>query len=504
MLLGLKPSSDRNQRPLAGLEVLTNGQMAQADSLTIESGIDGYDLMTAAGQHVANFVHDHYPDHDVLVMCGPGNNGGDGFVAARFLQECGHDIRLHSLVPARKFTGDAKKAVKDWNGDISDMKTLPDIDPDKTIILDAVFGTGLSKPLEEPVISFFKAVRDSGLPVIAVDIPSGVNGNDGSADPHSLKAAHTLTFFRKKLGHVLMPGMGHCGNIHVLDIGIEDSITEKTGFVCYENDPALWQDKVPKPDQKGHKYSRGHVVMLGGARMTGAIRMASMAAMRSGAGLCTVVADESAGDVYRKDAPHIMFEPLQSLPEFFEHCRDERRNAALIGPGAGLDDPESLKDAVLKLLQSGKKLVLDADALSVFEDGPDRLLKALHEDCVLTPHEGEFKRLFPGVTGNKLEKTQHAAALCEAVILFKGPDTVIAQQGKTPIINTHATPWLATAGAGDVLAGMIGGFMGQGADVFDAACMASWIHGEAALEFGPGLTAPDIIDGIPAILKKLA
>lgn len=504
MLLGLKASRDNDKAEKNGTAILTNEQMARADRLTVESGVDGYDLMTAAGQHVANFMHAHYPDHDILILCGPGNNGGDGFVAARFLKQAGHNILLHSLVPARKFKGDAKKAVKDWDGAIDDFKTLPDINLEKTVVLDAVFGTGLSKPLQEPVTSFFQAVRQSELPVVAVDIPSGVNGNDGSADPHTPGADYTVTFFRKKLGHVLMPGMDYCGAVHVYDIGIEHGTLTETGFACYENDPGLWRGHVPHPDRKNHKYSRGHIVMCGGPRMTGAVRMAAQAAMRAGAGLCTVAADERAADVYRTDAPHVMYEPLASMDDFAAHYKDKRRNALLLGPGAGHDDQKGLQKAVLESLESGKPLVLDADALNVFADTPERLYDALHENVVLTPHEGEFAKVFPSCAeGSKLDRAQQAAALCPSVILVKGPDTVIVRQDKAPVVNTHASPWLATAGAGDVLAGLIGGFMAQGVEAFDAACMASWVHGEAALEFGPGLTAPDIIDGIPQTLKRL-
>lgn len=505
MFLGLEKSSDSDVKPQN--EVLTNAQMCEADRLTIEDGTPGYDLMTAAGQAVANIVHEYYPDYAVLVLCGPGNNGGDGFVAAMFLQDMGHEVTVMSLVPGRKFKGDAKKAYKDWNkhseGKVLDFKARPDL-PEKTVVVDAVFGTGLSKSLEAPVTDVFEAVKTSDWPVAAVDIPSGVNGDTGETDPHTLEAAQTVTFFRKKMGHVLMPGLSLCGNVSVHDIGIPEEVIEQTGYALLNNDVLLWQGKLPHPESKGHKYSRGHLVLLGGERMTGAARMASEAAMRAGAGLCTIVADEKAAEVYQKAAVHVMYEPLDGFMDFINHLDDDRRNVILMGPGAGLTDTQGLQDAILAALDTGKPLLLDADAISCFTSNPERLYGALHKKCVLTPHEGEFAKLFPELKGSRLEQAGKAAELVKAVVLLKGPDTIIAQAGKETVVNTHATPWLATAGSGDVLAGIIAGLMAQGMEAFDAACAGSWIHGEAGERKGPGLVAPDIIEEIPAVLRDLS
>ncbi|MCB9991376.1 MAG: NAD(P)H-hydrate dehydratase [Rhodospirillales bacterium] len=501
MFLGLqKPKAD--QGPLA--EIVSNAQMRQADAATIEAGVPGYNLMTAAGQSVANIVHESYPHHTVLVLCGPGNNGGDGFVAAMFLKGLGHRVEVMSLVSGWKLKGDAKTAYKDWGGKALGFKKLPEL-PADTVVIDAVFGTGLSKPLEEPVTSVFQMVREQDWPVVAVDIPSGVNGDTGAADPAVLEADYTVTFFRKKLGHVLMPGMGMCGPVSVHDIGIEPDVLAQTDFAVWENDPALWREKMPHPGKDGHKYSRGHLVILGGARMTGAARLASEAAMRAGAGLCTIAADREAKEIYQKGAAHILYEELRGMAGFPEHLADSKRNVGLIGPGAGLDDADGLRRAVLGVLETGKPAVLDADALSCFADDPGALHKALHEKAVLTPHDGEFARIFPSVEGvQKLGKVERAAALCPAVVLLKGADTVIAQAGRKSVINTHATPWLATAGSGDVLAGIIAGLMAQNMPAFEAACAGAWIHGEAAERKGPGLVAPDIIEEVPAVLRDFA
>ncbi|PJB72378.1 MAG: bifunctional ADP-dependent NAD(P)H-hydrate dehydratase/NAD(P)H-hydrate epimerase [Alphaproteobacteria bacterium CG_4_9_14_3_um_filter_47_13] len=500
MLLGLQKEFED---PFSSqTEVLTNAPMREADRLTVESGISGYELMVAAGQSVTNIVHEYYGDYEVLILCGSGNNGGDGFIAAMFLESLGHKVTVMGLVSARRLKGDARQAYKSWGGKMLDFIARPDL-PEKTVVVDAVFGTGLSKNLESPVTDVFKAIRDGGWPVVAVDIPSGVNSDNGEADPQTLAASRTVTFFRKKAGHMLMPAFALCGHITVHDIGIEDDVLVLTGFSFRENAPALWQTRLPKPKNSQHKYSRGHVVMLGGTRMTGAARLASEAAMRCGAGLCTIVADQEVASIYKRAAAHVLYEVLETYEDFIHHLEDERRNAVLIGPGAGLEDRKGLQQAVLAALATEKPLVLDADALTCFADMPETLYKALHKKCVLTPHEGEFAKLFPALDGRKLEKAVQAAEMTGAVILLKGADTIIAQQGHDVVVNTHATPWLATAGAGDVLAGLVAGFLAQNMTVFDAACAGAWIHGETGDRKGAGLVAPDLVEGIPAVIRDL-
>lgn len=267
------------------------------------------------------------------------------------------------------------------------------------------------------------------------------------------------------------------------------------------NMPALWADLIPVPGPKTHKYMRGHAVILGGERLTGAARLASEAAMRIGAGLCTIVTAAAAQDVYRQGAAHIMVETCASLSQFSAHLGDPRRNAVLIGPGAGQDDPAGLKAAVLETLALRRKTVLDADALNVFAGDTKDFFGALHENCVLTPHEGEFSRLFGGNQG--LDRVIEAARLCKAVVLHKGADTMIAHPDGRVVVNRHSSPFLATAGAGDVLAGLITGLLAQGVPAFDAACAAAWIHGAAGIRIGPGLVAPDLIARIPEILSEL-
>lgn len=484
-------------------EILSNEQMAEADYLTIKSGVAGYTLMCNAGQVFVDVLLQNVAFAHCLILCGPGNNGGDGYVIARLLKAQGCEVSVAALVPTVDLKGDAAQAAEDWAGEVVAFDDLASVSED-TIVIDAVFGTGLSKPLGSDVIRVFDMVRAAQCPVVAVDIPSGVSGDSGVADPHTLYADITVTFFRKKLGHVLMPGMDACGLVYEEDISIPDPVLEKSGFAAYENEPSLWMHALPYPDMGQHKYHRGHTVVLGGEALTGAARLASEAAMRIGSGLCTVVTSEKAADIYRSAAAHIMVEAYDLLGRFADHIKDERRNVALIGPGAGLKDKAALKAAVLETLATGKGVVLDADALSCFEDDKESLYEALHENVVLTPHEGEFKRLFGDIQGHKLEKAQKAAELTGAVMLLKGADTVIAGKGYMSVINVHASPYLATGGSGDVLAGLIAGLMAQGVKPFDAACIASWIHGEAGLTFGPGMVSSDIIEIIPEILSDFA
>jgi NAD(P)H-hydrate epimerase len=252
-----------------------------------------------------------------------------------------------------------------------------------------------------------------------------------------------------------------------------------------------------------HKYTRGHLVILGGGRMTGAARLASEAAMRIGAGLCTIIAPENAANIYKNGAPHILFEPLAESNSFERHFKDPGRAAAIIGPGAGLDDSESLRRLVLNALSLKKPIILDADALTAFKDHAPDLFGALHPDCVLTPHHGEFLRIFGSDKATTIDSIRNIASQVGANILLKGKETIIASPEGDYVVNTHASPYLATAGSGDVLAGMIGGLLAQKMNPFHAASAAAWIHGDAALRYGPGLIAPDIIDRIPAVLRGL-
>lgn len=477
-------------------EILTSEQMAAADRFTIAQGTEGFVLMRRAGEGAALIIRKLYAPQKTLVLCGPGNNGGDGYVIARCLKDAGFDVTVWSPVEPSTLTGDAQRAFAEWAGDTHSAFK------DQTLVIDALFGTGFNKKLEEPALSILNKIKKSKFSVVAVDIPSGVHGSTGGADPAALRAVHTITFARKKLGHCLMPGKDFCGEVHVVEIGILQEAIEKSGFSACENVPSLWSAAFPHKKAGEHKYTHGHVVISGAEKMTGATRLAAEACARIGAGLTTVIAPEGTGEIYRRNlAPHVIVEDRKN--GIVAHLSDARRNAVLIGPGAGRENVEELQKDVLTTLEIKKIVVLDADAITVFENSREKFYITLNKKCILTPHDGEFARLFPDLTGLKTERAQAAAERTGAVIVLKGPDTVIAAPGRKPVINTNAPPWLATAGSGDVLAGMITGLAAQGMEPFDAACAAVWIHGEAARLFGEGLVAADISTRIPEILVSL-
>ena len=474
-------------------EILTNDQMAQADRKACENGIESFDLMCHAGRHVAHIARSFFDCHKVLVLTGPGNNGGDGFIAAQDLSANGYTVTLACLVDKEKLKGDAGRAAQLYEGKIYSFKELRDNQEaisglKDTLVIDAVFGTGLTRALESPVTELFDQIKQSDAPVLAVDIPSGVDGDSGACDSHSLKAQRTVTFFRKKLGHVLMPGASVCGHIHVVQIGIPESVLNDTGFAAIENHPDLWVESLPQPVDNTHKYERGHAVIFGGDEMTGAACLAARSCTRVGAGLCTLLVNQGRGDVYRSILPpHII---VREDPDW----DDPRISARLVGPGAA-SGAISMDKIVDKFMSSQCPLVIDADALISGKNYTSQM--------VLTPHEGEFKRVFGELKGSKVERMKAVIAKTPAVIVLKGADTLIAQAERPFVINTMKAPYLATAGTGDVLAGMITGLVAQGMDHFMAACASVYIHSKAGEELGQGLVASDLPKQLPAIFREV-
>lgn len=486
------------------VEIISTQQCRKADEITIEAGCDSYNLMQCAGQAVAEEVADHTSSNKVLVLCGPGNNGGDGFVAAKLLKGNGWQVRLACTTTKDNLKGDAAKAADDWDGEIFSFE---DIEPEEgETVIDAVFGTGYKGSLPEKIYTLFNKICEAELVVVAVDIPSGINGDTGAADKNTMAASITVTFFRKKPGHLLMPGMFLCGPTVVHDIGIPASTLQQTGLAAYENHPSIWKKYLKRKTCFDNKYTFGHAVILGGARMTGAALLAAHAALRVRSGMCTIIGPAETADIYRTYLPSLIFEQYEKMESFPEHLQDKKRNAALIGPGAGRDNPEELRQAVIGCCEMGeeKSLVLDADALTVFQGRREELFELLHDECVLTPHEGEFEKLFDDLEGIKPVRAIEAAALSGSVIVLKGADTLITTPDGRCIIGTNGPPSLATAGTGDVLAGMITGMLAQGIPAFEAACASSWILGEAAHIFGTGLISSDLPDLIPQVLKNLS
>jgi hydroxyethylthiazole kinase-like uncharacterized protein yjeF len=478
--------------------LLTPAQMGEADRLTIEGGVPGIDLMENAGRKVADAVSQRSPPQPVVVLCGPGNNGGDGFVAARVLAERGWPVRLALLGSVAALRGDAAQAAARWIGAAEPL--APAALDGVGLVVDGIFGAGLVRPVEGMARAVIEAIGERQLPVVAIDVPSGIDGASGEVRGIAPRAAVTVTFFRKKPGHLLLPGRSYCGETVLEQIGIPDAVLDRIAPDIVENAPDWWLDALPRPSLESHKYARGHALVAGGAVMTGAARLAARAAARLGAGLVTVAAPEAAFPIYAAALTGVIVHPVTDLEAFQEFLTDKRRNAALIGPGAGVGG--ETRDRTLAILGAGKRAVLDADALTSFAEDPDTLFSAIRLPCVMTPHAGEFSRLFD-TAGDKPERARRAARQAGAVVLLKGADTVIAAPDGRVAVNANAPPQLATAGSGDVLAGIVLGLLAQGMEPFAAAAAAAWIHGAAAGHFGLGLVAEDLIDSVVPVLQDL-
>ncbi len=484
--------------------LLSVEEMYRADAAAAKAGIAGLDLMEAAGRAVADALIARWSKRPVVVLCGPGNNGGDGFVAARLLAEAGWPVRVALPGGRDKLKGDARVNADRWTGAVEPL-SVGALD-DAEVVVDALFGAGLGRPVEGVALETLEAIGARGLACVAVDIPSGVHGDTGAVLGGAAAADVTVTFFRRKPGHLLYPGRGLCGEVITADIGIPEDVLGEIAPRQAENGPALWLDRFPWPRAGQHNYSRGHAVLSGGAEMTGAARLAAEAARRAGAGIVTVVSPPEAADIYRIALTGALVAVAGNSRVFAERIGEARVAAILLGPGNGVT--ADTRERVLGALAAGKPaagkpVVLDADALSVFAEAPGDLFGAIRGPCLMTPHEGEFARLFGGGEGGKLARTREAAAKSGAVILLKGADSVIAAPDGRAVINANAPPTLATAGSGDVLAGFAVALLAQGMDPFDAGCCAAWLHGAAAIAFGPGLIAEDLSATLPRVLRDL-
>jgi hydroxyethylthiazole kinase-like uncharacterized protein yjeF len=491
------------------MEVLTTIEMERADRLAITAGTPGFALMMSAGQAVAEAAMDLVEEGPIVVVAGGGNNGGDGFVAAAELAARGRDVSVILLCERDSLQGDAALAARGWKYPV--LPFNPQAIGKPALIIDALFGAGLNRPVKGDPLEMIEAVNANGAPVLAVDLPSGISGTSGAVMGAAINAVETVTFFRRKPAHLLMPGRKHCGRVRVADIGIDPRVLEEIRPHTFENIPQSWQSFFPVPRIEGHKYARGHAVVLSGElASTGAARLAARGALRAGAGLVTVVSPRDALVVNAAALTAVMVRAVDTPLEFGEMIGDRRLNAIVIGPGAGVS--ERTRDFVHTALSVKRGLVLDADALTSFAEAPERLFESIKASdggqVVLTPHEGEFPRLFSDISNkhpgrSKLERVRDAAERSGAVVLLKGPDTVVASPDGRASIASNAPPWLATAGAGDVLAGMIAAMLAQGVPAFEAACIGVWMHGEAAGEAGPGLIAEDLPEVLPAVFRRL-
>ena len=514
--------------PMNRLELLTNSEMAEADRLSIAAGVSGMSLMERAGAAVEDCAAALAPQgRDVVVLCGPGNNGGDGFIAARLLRERGLSVRVHLLGDVRRLRGDAAEAARRWAGPIDTCAALELATAG--LVVDGLFGAGLSRDLDGEARALVELVnrwsRATGRPVVAIDVPSGLDGDTGAVRGVAIEARSTVTFFRFKPGHLLFPGRALCGEPRLADIGTPELALAAIRPRTFANALDLWRPFLPIPELGGHKFARGHAVVLsGGPWTTGAARLSARAALRAGAGLVTLASPREALTINASHLTAIMLQPCDGPADLDLILRDQRKNALVMGPGAGVG--KGTMDLVLEALRSapsGRALVLDADALTSFEDEPSALghaIKRSGKAVVMTPHEGEFSRLFnregaffesggelfadsETLFHSKLDRARRAARESCATLILKGPDSVIASPDGRAAISFDAPAWLATAGSGDVLAGFVGGLLAQGMPAFEAACAAVWIHGACARAIGPGLIAEDLAEALPGVLREL-
>lgn len=476
--------------------MLTVQQMYAADAAAMADGVSGDVLMEAAGTAVADAVRSLGDARPVAVLCGPGNNGGDGFVAARHLAAAGWPVRLFLLGDREKLSGDARTNADRWTGEVEPLSPAGLEGAD--IVVDALFGAGLTREIDGVARETIESI--GSRPCVAVDMPSGIHGDSGAVMGVAPQATATVTFFRRKPGHLLLPGRLHCGSVRLTDIGIPAGVLQSIAPAQAANGPALWLSEFPWPRLNQHKYDRGHAIIAGGPQMTGAARLAARAALRVGAGMVSVAVPVDNAVVYKVALVGVIVQAIRDTAGFAEVIEDSRVTACLIGPGNGVNG--STREQALAALRAEKTVILDADALTVFGDTPDLLFSNIKGPCLMTPHTGEFRRLFE-VRGDKIASARAAAEASGAVILLKGADTVIAAPDGRAVVNSNAPAELATAGAGDVLAGLATGLAAQGMDLFDAACAAAWLHGAAGREVGPGLIAEDLPEAIPSVLRGL-
>ena len=490
-------------------ELLTNDEMREADRRTIASGTSGGVLMEKAGSAVARAVMAMLPPGGkVAVVAGTGNNGGDGLVAARLLRGAGYEVETFLVGQATRVNREAAEALQRWDGPVDATINFAGV----AIIVDALFGAGLDRPITGEALAAIEAINKAEAPVVAVDLPSGINGTTGAVMGAATRAARTVTFFRKKPGHLLLPGRLYCGDVEVAQIGIADQVLDQIKPTAFENGPDLWIGRWPALAVDGHKYGRGHaIVVSGGLASTGAARLAAMAALRGGAGLVTLASPRDALAVNAAANLAVMVRAIDASAELDVMLSDRRYNAVAIGPGAGIG--LRTREMTLAALAGERAAVLDADALTSFADFSDLLFEALarNRNAVLTPHTGEFQRLFgkaldhvPAASASKLLSTMAAASLTGAVVVQKGADTVIAAPDGRAAINANAPPWLATAGSGDVLAGLITALLAQGMPPFEAAAAAVWVHGEAANLAGLGMISEDLAPRFGEVYRRLA
>jgi hydroxyethylthiazole kinase-like uncharacterized protein yjeF len=484
--------------------------MKRVDEKAREQGISSYSLMENAGLAVADAVQALAGSPcRVVVLAGPGNNGGDGAIAAVELDSLEYEVHVVRIVTEQKSYGDANRAFQSWHHPI-EIISLNEIELSDTtstlilsadVVVDAMFGAGLTRPLSGIVAAMVKLVNDGPAQVVAVDVPSGLSGNTHNVNGPCVEAELTVTFFLHKPAHFLYPGRQLCGSVLLAQIGLDNEQLDQHEPNCYLNEPAVFYSMMPRINTIGHKFHRGHVLVRSGpVESTGAARLSAETALRCGAGLVTVATSHDALLVNAAHLTAVMLKCCDTEHAWKEQLADPRITTVVVGPGNGIS--EGTRNSVISSLESEKQCVLDADALSCWSDNNWRhefmkVMASTTASVVLTPHAGEFEHLFGNLSDeqfpSKLHKALEAASQSRAVIVYKGADTVVASPDGRSSINANAPPWLATAGTGDVLAGLIAALLAQGMPPFEASCAAVWLHGAAAESLGYPLCSEDLV-----------
>lgn len=468
------------------MEILTAEQMYRADKETCAKIMPEIQLMENAGFAAACQIARNYHKCPVLVLCGTGNNAGDGLVVARILQQWGWPVEVALTGQEERMSPCAKINAEKFNGFKRQLsfKRLEKMKKNGGLIIDAIFGIGLSRPVQDDIADFFRAVNESNLPCVALDIPSGIHADTGEVLGASLYCDMTITFCRPKIGHFLYPGKEYVGELVVCPIGIPDEIVRQNRPSFYENTPELFS--LPESSPYHHKYSKGATLIRAG-KMCGAARLAALANRRAGSGLTAVSCTTQAYPVFASDTAGTVIQTADTAQDFSEHVNSSKISAVVIGMGA--DKKDDTKAFLHLIAASEKPFVADAGALPFIKG----IKKRSHG--VITPHAGEFTRLFPELKGkNKLVQALTAAETLGCTVVLKGADTIIASAKGTVAINSVSNFDLATAGCGDVLDGIIGAMLAQGLPPFEAACAGVWLHSRAAEKAGKNMIAEDIID----------
>ena len=497
--------------------LLTPKEMDHADRLTGDSGTSVLTLMERAGRAVADqAMRLCLRAGRIILLCGPGNNGGDGFVAAYILAGRGYAVDVATLNGLLPVSGPAGAVARCWKGNVLPFSTLAFDHYD--LCVDAVFGSGLTRDVSGEAAACLQRLSQSGLKNLAVDVPSGLDGESGRIRGFAARADLTVTFFRQKPAHFLQPGRTLCGEVVVADIGIDSSCLAEIAPETMINLPAIWHKYIPLPGTTSHKYQRGSVLVLSNRlEYSGASRLAAKAALRAGAGLVTVATPVDAMTAHAASSDAIMLRRCDTLQDFTHLIADTRRNALVIGPGLAVEgeDADTTRSQVLLGIGAKRALVLDASALTVFAGRGQELVDMVAQshyrigyEPIVTPHEGEFAHLSRGLKGfepheSKCERARSLSRLLGCVVVYKGADTVIASPDGRAAINANGTSWLSTAGSGDVLSGLVAALCAGGMPSFEAACMAVWCHAQAGQNLGSYFTADDLPHAISQVLREL-